>query len=128
MNEFHSRDLTAASTHARRHAAAQARTEDPGRLHLAITIHNYRCGSASPRVSRNMTIWKRGFRKALPFPYPRLPLKGMLMGRHMPPCRYRAKFSGKYEHRDLTGGVGHNLPQEAPEAFARAVVDVDSFS
>ena len=34
-------------------------------------------------------------------------------------------FTGKYEHRNIAGGVGHNLPQEAPEAFARAVVDVD---
>ncbi len=34
-----------------------------------------------------------------------------------------AKFSGKYAHRDLTGGIGHNLPQEAPQAFAQAIVD-----
>jgi hypothetical protein len=38
---------------------------------------------------------------------------------------YRNKFSGKYEHRNITGGVGHNLPQEAPQAFAQAIVDVD---
>jgi hypothetical protein len=44
---------------------------------------------------------------------------------HAPPAVYRARFSGKYEHRDIAGGVGHNLPQEAPEAFAQAVVDVD---
>ena len=37
------------------------------------------------------------------------------------------KFSGKYDYRLITGGVGHNLPQEAPQAFAQAVVDVDSF-
>ena len=36
-----------------------------------------------------------------------------------------AKFSGKYSHRTITGGIGHNLPQEAPQAFAQAVVDVD---
>jgi hypothetical protein len=45
-----------------------------------------------------------------------------------PPAAYRAKFSGKYEHRDLSGGVGHNLPQEAPQGFAQAVIDVDGFS
>jgi hypothetical protein len=33
------------------------------------------------------------------------------------------KFSGKYEHRTISGGVGHNLLQEAPQAFARAVID-----
>ena len=38
---------------------------------------------------------------------------------------YAKKFSGKYAHRDLTGGIGHNLPQEAPQAFAQAVIDVD---
>lgn len=37
---------------------------------------------------------------------------------------YRDRFTGAYEHRTLAG-VGHNVPQEAPEAFARAVVDVD---
>jgi pimeloyl-ACP methyl ester carboxylesterase len=40
---------------------------------------------------------------------------------------YRNKFTGKYEHREITGGVGHNLPQEAPQAFAQAIVDVDGF-
>jgi hypothetical protein len=45
---------------------------------------------------------------------------------HAPPAAYRGKFSGKYEHRVLTGGIGHNLPQEAPQAFAQAVVDVAS--
>jgi hypothetical protein len=34
------------------------------------------------------------------------------------------KFTGKYEHRDIAGGVGHNLPQEAPQAFAQAIIDV----
>jgi len=41
---------------------------------------------------------------------------------------YAAKFSGRYEHRMLTGGVGHNLPQEAPRAFADAVIAVDGFA
>ncbi|MGO7770995.1 alpha/beta hydrolase, partial [Rhizobium ruizarguesonis] len=36
---------------------------------------------------------------------------------------YAAKFKGKYEHRLFTAGIGHNLPQEAPEAFAKAVID-----
>jgi hypothetical protein len=38
-----------------------------------------------------------------------------------------SKFSGKYVHRTITGGVGHNLPQEAPQAFARAIIDVDRY-
>ena len=43
------------------------------------------------------------------------------------PGAYAKKFSGKYAHRLLTGGVGHNPPHEAPEAFAQAIVDVDKF-
>jgi pimeloyl-ACP methyl ester carboxylesterase len=46
---------------------------------------------------------------------------------HPDPGAYAKKFTGKYAHRNITGGVGHNLPQEAPEAFAKAVVDVDAF-
>jgi hypothetical protein len=38
------------------------------------------------------------------------------------------QFTGKYEHRNVGGGVGHNLPQEAPQAFTKAVIDVDSFA
>ena len=45
---------------------------------------------------------------------------------HPPPSSYAGKFSGKYQHRDIVGGIGHNLPQEAPQAFAEAVVDVAS--
>jgi pimeloyl-ACP methyl ester carboxylesterase len=41
---------------------------------------------------------------------------------------YRKKFSGKYANRVITGGIGHNLPQEAPQAFAQAIVDVDRLS
>ena len=43
---------------------------------------------------------------------------------HPPPATYRAKFTGPYEHRDLTGGIGHNLPQEAPNDFAKAILDL----
>jgi pimeloyl-ACP methyl ester carboxylesterase len=41
---------------------------------------------------------------------------------------YAAKFTGKYMHHTISGGVGHNLPQEAPESFVRAVIEVDGFS
>ena len=45
---------------------------------------------------------------------------------HPDPSAYAAKFSGTYEHRTITGGVGHDLPQEAPEAFADAILDADN--
>ena len=41
--------------------------------------------------------------------------------------RIAAKFTGTYAHRVITGGVGHNLPQEAPRAFAEAIIEVDGF-
>ncbi len=44
------------------------------------------------------------------------------------PASYAKKFSGKYTHRLITGGIGHNLPQEAPQAFAQAVIDVDRYA
>jgi hypothetical protein len=44
---------------------------------------------------------------------------------HAPSTAYRNKFSGKYDYRLTAGGVGHNIPQEAPQAFAQAVIDVD---
>jgi len=47
---------------------------------------------------------------------------------HAPSTAYRNKFSGKYDHRLITGGIGHNIPQEAPRAFAQAVIDVDSYA
>ena len=57
---------------------------------------------------------------------PTITLEGDANGApHPEPGAYAKKFSGKYEHRLITGGIGHNLPQEAPQAFAEAVVDVD---
>jgi pimeloyl-ACP methyl ester carboxylesterase len=56
---------------------------------------------------------------------PTITLEGDANGApHLDPSSYAKKFSGKYEHRTINGGVGHNLPQEAPQAFAEAIVDV----
>jgi pimeloyl-ACP methyl ester carboxylesterase len=46
---------------------------------------------------------------------------------HLHASSYAAKFSGKYKHRIITGGIGHNLPQEAPHAFADAIVEVAGY-
>ena len=46
---------------------------------------------------------------------------------HPDPSAYRNKFSGKYAHRNIEGGIGHNLPQEAPQAFAEAIVAAASY-
>ncbi|MCY1314769.1 hypothetical protein D9M68_1010750 [compost metagenome] len=59
---------------------------------------------------------------------PTITLQGDADGAPRPdPSVYASKFSGKYSHRSVEGGIGHNLPQEAPQAFAQAVVDVDRF-
>lgn len=47
---------------------------------------------------------------------------------HPEPAQYAAKFTGKYAHRTISGGIGHNLPQEAPKDFAQAIIDVDKLS
>jgi pimeloyl-ACP methyl ester carboxylesterase len=57
---------------------------------------------------------------------PTITLEGDANGApHLDASAYAHKFSGKYAHRVIKGGVGHNLAQEAPQAFARAVLDVD---
>jgi len=58
---------------------------------------------------------------------PTITLKGDTNGAPYPDTSaYAQKFVGKYEHRIITGGIGHNLPQEAPQAFAQAILDVDT--
>ncbi len=59
---------------------------------------------------------------------PTITLEGDANGAaHADPSAYAKKYVGRYEHRNITGGIGHNLPQEAPEAFAKAIVDVNAF-
>ncbi|MDT4849128.1 hypothetical protein D3C85_724900 [compost metagenome] len=59
---------------------------------------------------------------------PTITLQGDADGAPRPdPSAYANKLSGKYSHRAVEGGIGHNLPQEAPRAFAQAVVDVDTY-
>ncbi len=57
---------------------------------------------------------------------PTITLEGDANGAPHPPAEaYAQRFTGKYEYRLISGGIGHNLPQEAPQAFAKAVVDAD---
>jgi len=95
--------------------------------HVAITIHNYRWRIGVAQGESKYDDLEARLAKAPVIAVPTITLEGDANGAaHAPPALYRAKFTGKYEHRDLTGGVGHNLPQEAPQAFAQAVVDVDA--
>jgi hypothetical protein len=52
-------------------------------------------------------------------------LEGLKGPPHSEPSTYAKKYTGKYEHRTITGGIGHNLPQETPKAVAKAIIDVD---
>jgi len=96
--------------------------------HVAIVIHNYRwrIGLAEGEAKYD-DLEKR--LAALPVvAVPTITMEGDANGAiHAPSTAYRAKFSGKYEYRLITGGVGHNLPQEAPQAFADAVIAVDGY-
>jgi pimeloyl-ACP methyl ester carboxylesterase len=66
---------------------------------------------------------------APPVSIPSITMEGDANGApHPDPSQYRAKFTGAYEHRLISGGIGHNLPQEAPAAFAKAVVDAASLA
>ncbi|MCP8467078.1 alpha/beta hydrolase [Pseudomonas sp. ZM23] len=92
--------------------------------HVAITIHNYRWRQALAEGEPQYDELEQKLAKAPSIGVPTITLEGDANGAfHPPPKAYAAKFTGKYEHRTLTGGIGHNLPQEAPGEFARAVVD-----
>jgi pimeloyl-ACP methyl ester carboxylesterase len=96
--------------------------------HVAIVIHNYRWRI---RLAAGEPQYDDLERQLAEFPaiaVPTITLEGDANGApHPEPGTYASKFTGKYEHRTITGGVGHNLPQEAPQAFAQAIVDVGTF-
>lgn len=96
--------------------------------HVAVTIDNYRWRIGLSKGEQKYADLEA---KLAAFPSIRVPtitMEGDANGApHPDPSAYAKRFTGKYEHRALTGGIGHNLPQEAPQAFAQAVIDVDGF-
>jgi pimeloyl-ACP methyl ester carboxylesterase len=96
--------------------------------HVAIVIHNYRWRMG---LAEGEAKYDELEKRLATFPVitvPTITLEGDANGApHSEPSAYANKFSGKYEHRNIPGGIGHNLPQEAPEAFAKAVVDVSAY-
>jgi pimeloyl-ACP methyl ester carboxylesterase len=96
--------------------------------HVAIVIHNYRWGLGLVDGERKYDDLEKRLATGPVITVPTITMEGDTNGAfHLDPSAYAAKFSGKYTHRTITGGVGHNLPQEAPQAFAQAVIDVDRF-
>ena len=93
--------------------------------HVAIVVHNYRWRlGLAPGEAKFDDLEKR--LASLPvITVPTVTMEGDANGApHPAPAAYAGKFSGRYTHRLVTGGIGHNLPQEAPQAFADAVMDV----
>lgn len=92
---------------------------------MAITIHNYRWRLALADGEAKYDNYERKLAKLPAITVPTITLEGDANGApHPDPSAYASKFSGNYQHRNISGGIGHNLPQEAPEAFAVAVLDV----
>jgi pimeloyl-ACP methyl ester carboxylesterase len=96
--------------------------------HVAIVIHNYRWRLGLAEGESKYEDLEKRLTQAPVIAVPSITLEGDANGApHPDPSSYAKKFVGKYEHRMVTGGIGHNLPQEAPQAFAQAVMDVDRF-
>jgi pimeloyl-ACP methyl ester carboxylesterase len=95
--------------------------------HVAIVIHNYRWRIALAEGEARYADLDKIVAATPVITVPTITMEGDANGApHLPPTAYAKKFSGKYEHREIKGGIGHNLPQEAPEAFAQAIIDVDA--
>jgi pimeloyl-ACP methyl ester carboxylesterase len=96
--------------------------------HVDIVIHNYRWRLGVAAGEPQYDDLEKQLAGAPAVTVPTITLEGDANGApHPEPSAYAAKFSGKYAHRTISGGVGHNLPQEAPEAFAEALVEVDGW-
>ena len=96
--------------------------------HVSIVIHNYRWRLGLAEGELKYDDLEKRLAEAPVITVPTITLEGDANGApHPEPSSYAKKFSGKYSHRLIKGGIGHNLPQEAPRAFAQAVLDVDGY-
>ena len=117
-------NISAASSPDGEHAAASLDNAD----HVSIVIHNYRWRLGLAEGEAKYDELEHRLAQGLDITVPTITLEGDANGApHTEASVYAKKFSGRYAHRIIEGGVGHNLPQEAPQAFAQAVMDVDSF-
>jgi pimeloyl-ACP methyl ester carboxylesterase len=96
--------------------------------HVGIVIHNYRWRIGLAEGEPKYDDLEKRLAQAPVITVPTITLEGDANGApHPDPSSYAKRFSGKYANRTITGGIGHNLPQEAPEAFAKAIVDVGGY-
>jgi pimeloyl-ACP methyl ester carboxylesterase len=97
--------------------------------HVAVVIHNYRWRLGLAEGESRYADFEKRLALSPGIAVPTITLEGDANGApHPDPSTYRSRFTGKYEHRTINGGIGHNLPQEAPDAFAKAVMDVDRWA
>lgn len=90
--------------------------------HVTIVIHNYRWRLGLADGEPEYVGLEQRLAEAPLISVPTITLEGDANGApHSQPMEYAAKFSGPYSHRTIDGGIGHNLPQEAPEPFADAI-------
>jgi pimeloyl-ACP methyl ester carboxylesterase len=95
--------------------------------HVDIVIHNYRWRLGLAEGEPEYDVVEKQLAEGPIITVPTITLEGDANGAfHPDPSAYATKFSGRYSHRTIEGGIGHNLPQEAPEAFAQAVIDADA--
>jgi pimeloyl-ACP methyl ester carboxylesterase len=93
--------------------------------HVAVVIHNYRWRLGLAQGEAKYDDLEKRLAAFPAITVPTITMEGDANGApHPEPGAYAKKFTGKYEHRTITGGIGHNLPQEAPEAFVEAIVKV----
>ena len=93
--------------------------------HVAVVVHNYRWRLGLAQGEAKYDDLEQRLAKFPVITVPTITMEGDANGApHPEPTAYAKMFSGKYEHRTVKGGIGHNLPQEAPQAFAEAVVNV----
>jgi pimeloyl-ACP methyl ester carboxylesterase len=96
--------------------------------HVAVVIHNYRWRLGLAAGEPQFDDTERRLAATPTIAVPTITLEGDANGApHPEPGTYAARFTGKYVHRTITGGIGHNLPQEAPQAFTDAIVEVDGW-
>jgi pimeloyl-ACP methyl ester carboxylesterase len=93
--------------------------------HVSIVIHNYRWRLGLGESEAAYDELEKRLATGPSISVPTITLEGDANGApHLEPAAYASKFTGKYAHRTIEGGIGHNLPQEAPQAFAQAIIDV----
>ncbi|OMG71240.1 alpha/beta fold hydrolase [Burkholderia ubonensis] len=108
------------ATYAR--SAASFRNPD----HVAVVIHNYRWRLGLAKGDAQYDDIERRLAAGPEITVPTITMEGDANGApHPEPAAYAKKFTGKYQHRTISGGIGHNLPQEAPQAFADAILQVE---